>query len=151
MKKSFSLFIAAAVLASVSAFAHDEGHGPKITDSGKQGGVVAPVIDAKDAKKGAKAEFVHKSELVRSEDGAVRLYLYDKDMNPLDLSKFDKSAKGVVEFKKSKKWVKNPFTLTQEDGAFVGKAPKTSAKPFNIDVTLKESGRDLLAAFDNLD
>lgn len=151
MKKSFSMLVAAILLTGVSAFSHDGGHGPKIMDSGKQGGVVAPVIDAKDAKKGAKAGFVHKAELVRSEDGAVRIYLYDKEMNPLDLSKFDKTAKGVVEFKKSRKWVKNYFTLTQEQGVFVGKAPKSSAKPFNIDVTLKEGGRELLTAFDNLD
>jgi hypothetical protein len=148
MKKYIALLTFAL---SFSAFAHDEGHGPKLTDSPKQGGVVSPVIDAKEASKGAKASVVHKAELVRSEDGNVRVYLYDKDLNPLDLTKFDKTAKGVLEFKKNKKWSKTPFSLTQEDGAFVAKAPKAATKPFNIDVHVAEGGKELLAAFDNLD
>jgi hypothetical protein len=140
-----------ALIAAASAFAHDEGHGPKLTDTAKQGGIVAPVIDAKEASKGAKAGVVYKSELVRSEDGTVRVYLYDQDMNPLDLGKLDKSAKGIVEFKKNKKWTKNEFSLSQEEGAFVGKAPKSPSKPFNIDVRVKEGSKELLTAFDNLD
>jgi hypothetical protein len=140
-----------ALVLSASAFAHDEGHGPKLTDAAKQGGIVSPVIDAKEASKGAKASVVHKAELVRSEDGTVRVYLYDQEMNLLDLSKFEKSAKGVLEFKKSKKWVKTPFTFNQEEGAFVANAPKAGSKPFNIDVHVKEEGKELLAAFDNLD
>ncbi len=138
-------------LGSWGVWAHDEGHGPKLTDSAKQGGVVSPVVEAKDASKGAKAPLIHKSELVRAEDGSVRVYLYDKEMKPLDLSQFDSSAKGVVEFKKNKKWNKVPFSLKQEEGAFVGKAPQVASKPFNIDIHVKEGSKELLAAFDNLD
>jgi hypothetical protein len=147
MKKLIAVI---AFLAASAAFAHDEGHGPKLTDQGKQGGVVSPVIDAKDASKGSKATLIYKAELVRSDDGTVRVYLYDKDMNSLDLAKFG-TAKGVVEFKKNKKWSKEEFTLAPSEGALVGKAPKVNTKPFNIDMRVKEGSKELLAAFDNLD
>lgn len=145
------IIILSALVLSNLALAHDEGHGPKLTDSAKQGGVLSPVIEAKDASKGSHAAVVHKAELVRSEDGTVRVYFYDKQMNPLLLSKFAPSAKGFLEFKKNKKWVKTPFALSLSEGAFVGKAPKSAKKPFNIDVILVEDGKELLAAFDNLD
>lgn len=138
------------VLAAV-AFAHDEGHGPKLTDQPKMGGVVTAVVEAKDAAKGPEAPLVYKAELVRSEDGKARVYLYDKDMTALDLSTFDKKAKGVVETIKKKKVSKVSFELALLDGAFVGRPPKPAKKPFNIDVTLQEGKRKLLAAFDNLD
>lgn len=148
MRKSilfFSLFL------GLNVMAHDEGHGPKLSDTGKQGGIVSPVIDAGEASKGTKASLLYKAELVRSEDGTVRVYFYDKDMKPLDLAKLDKSAKGFLEFKKNKKWTKQEFALSQEEGAFMAKAPKSPSKPFNIDVVVKESGKELLSAFDNLD
>lgn len=144
------IFLTAGLL-GMSAFAHDEGHGPKVNDAGKQGGVVAPVIDASEASKGAKATLVYKAELVRSEDGTILVYFYDKDMKALDAAKLDKSAKGFLEFKKNKKWTKNEFALSQVDGAFTAKAPKSPTKPFNIDIMVKEGGKELLAAFDNLD
>jgi hypothetical protein len=149
--KRFALAVALGLSLSAPSIAHDEGHGPMLTDQGKQGGVMASVIDVKDSKKGAKAAVVYKAELVRSEDGTVRVYLYDKAMTPLDLAKFDAAAKGIVETEKKKKFTRTPFSLKQEDGAFVGTAPKAPMKPFNIDVTLKEGTRELLTAFDNLD
>jgi hypothetical protein len=139
------------LLLAAVVFAHDEGHGPVLTDQPKMGGVVTAVVDAKDAPKGPEAPLVYKAELVRSEDGKARVYLYDKDMNALDLAKFDKKAKGVVETIKKKKVSKAAFELTLQDGAFVGTPPKPARKPFNIDVTLQEGERKLLAAFDNLD
>jgi len=143
-----------AVLLGMSAAvvqAHDEGHGPKLTDQGQQGGVVAPVIDKKESTKGAKAAVVYKGELVRNDDGTVRVYLYDQAMTPVDLSKFGAAAKGIVETEKKKKFTRTPFDLKQEEGAFVGAAPKPAVKPFNIDVIVKEGERELLVAFDNLD
>jgi hypothetical protein len=145
--------ILVALLMSLSSlsFAHDEGHGPKLTDSPKQGGVVAPVVLASEVDKGPKATLVHKAELVRTEDGMVRVYLYDKDMNPLDLKKFDKGAKAILEVEKKKKVTKTPFTLSLDGDSFSGKAPKPSSKPFNIDIRIKEGSKELLTAFDNLD
>ena len=154
MKKKIMLVALVASLFSVTGldqvFAHDEGHGPKLTDAGKKGGIVSPVIRAADAKKGGKAELLYKAELVRSDDG-VKVYVYDKEMNAVDLSKFEAKAKGVVESKKQKKWTQTPFDLVLEGDAFNGKAPAPAKKPFNIDVKLKMGGQELLAAFDNLD
>jgi hypothetical protein len=138
-------------LAVLSARAHDEGHGPKLTDQGRQGGVMAPVIDARDRDKGAKAAVVYKGELLRSEDGTVRVYLYDADMAPLDLARFAPDAGGVLEVEKKKKVTTTPFALKVGEDSFIGTSPKPAAKPFNIDVTLKEGERGLLVAFDNLD
>lgn len=139
------------VLLGAFALAHDEGHGPKLTDVGKYGGVVSPVIDAKETNLGAKANLVYKAELVRMEDTGVKLYLYDKEMKPLDPTRFTNTAKAVVEVMKKKKATKTPFELTLTDGAFLGTYPKPSSRPFNIDVTVKEGAKELLVAFDNLD
>ncbi|MBI4405141.1 MAG: hypothetical protein HY537_13345, partial [Deltaproteobacteria bacterium] len=132
-----ALFILLSVLSGALACAHDEGHGPKLTDVGKYGGVVSPVVATKEASLGTKAKLVYKAELVRTEDAGVKLYLYDKDMNQLDVSRFTKSAKGVVEIIKKKKTTKTPFELSLVDGAFTGSYPKPSSRPFNIDVTVK--------------
>lgn len=152
---SFTTSMIAALLSSIlcspALQAHDEGHGPKVTDVAKQGGVVAPVILAQDVAKGAKAALVHKAELVRTDEGIVRVYLYDSEMRPLDLAAFSKEAKGYLEYKKNKKWTKTPFALAQEEGAFVGKPPKAGVKPFNIDIHVDEGGKNLMAAFDHLD
>lgn len=131
--------------------AHDEGHGPKLDEMAEQGGVIAPVIDVKDSEKGAKAVVVYKAELVRSEDGEVSVYVYGKDMRPLDLGKLDKSAKGVVETEKKGKVTKVPFSLNLADGFFTGKPPRPASKPFNIEVRFKEGERQLLTVFNNLD
>lgn len=136
---------------AMPALAHDEGHGPKTTDAAKMGGVMTAVVLAKDAKLGPKAALVYKAELTRSDDGTVRVYLYDAAMKPLDPARFGKSAKAVLESHKKKKTTKTPFTLTLEDGAFTGKAPKAASKPFNIDALFKEGDKEFLAAFDNLD
>ncbi len=147
MKRKLSM---ALVLWGTLLLAHDEGHGPKLTDQPKQGGVISPVVAAKDAKLGPKATMLYKGELVRNEDGSVRVYLYDQQMNALKLETFDKAAKAVVETE-GKKAKKQPFDLKLVGDAFVGKAPKPAKKPFNIDVVLIEKGQKLLVAFDNLD
>lgn len=130
--------------------AHDEGHGPKVTDAPKQGGVLAPIIEAKDSKLGKKAKLVYKAELVRSEDGTARVFLYDDKMNPLLLDGFEKKAGAILETGKTKV-KKVPFELTLAEDSFTGKIPTPSSKPFNIDVTYKKGDLSLLSAFDNLD
>lgn len=140
-----------ALMMSGGALAHDDGHGPKLTDAGKYGGLVAPIIDMKDIKKGLHAEVVYKAELVLSSEGKVRLYLYDASMKPLDLAKFTKEAKGVLETKAKGKHKSENFSLTFDGKAFVGQSPKPASKPFNIDFHIHEGDRTLLTAFDNLD
>lgn len=138
---------------SMPVCAHDEGHGPKLTDTPKQGGLLASVVDAKEIKLGPKAAGLYKAELVRMEDSAVWVFLYDNDMEPLSLEGVSKKAKAVViAFKKGKE-IKKGFTLTldKEEEAFIGTAPKVKRKPYNIDVTFKIGKKKLFAAFDNLD
>jgi len=133
------------------SMAHDEGHGPKLRDTAKYGGAIAPAILAKEITLGRKAKMVYKGELTRSQDGTIRVYVYDTHMKLLDLEKFDTTANATLEVKKNKKWSKTVFELQQKDNSFVGKLPPISRKPFNIDVILREGNRDILIAFDNLD
>lgn len=145
--------IAATLLGLMLAFnanAHDEGHGPKLADSGKYGGLVSAVIAKTDAAKGPKADLVHKAELVRTE-GMVRVYLYDKDMKPLDLKGFDSKAGITMSAKIKGKWKNTGFPIELKDKTFQGKMPAPEAKPYNLDVVFKEDGKELLSAFDNLD
>ncbi len=147
MKKLIALCLAF----SLHAFAHDEGHGPKLTDAPKQGGVVTSVVLAKDASKGAKAELIYKGELARSSDGTVRVYFYDKNMSALDLASFAAKAKAeLITVKKGKVSVQN-FELEKSGDHFVAKLPKPSRRPFNVDVRVTAGAQELLAAFDNLD
>ena len=133
------------------AFAHDEGHGPMLSDTGKYGGLVSAVVLKSDAKLGAKAPLVHKAELVRSVDGTTRIYLYSSEMKPLDLKSFNSKGTASMSAKVKGKWKDVDFPIEQQEGKFIGKMPKVQAKPYNIDVTFKQDGKELLSAFDNLD
>ena len=110
------------VLLSGITIAHDEGHGPKLTDTPKQGGKVAPVISASDASKGEKAELIYKAELVRIEGDVVKVYLYDKEMKTLteaQFSKIGKTAMAIVEHvkkrQKSKESIGKPLSYFLSD------------------------------------
>lgn len=146
-----NIIFAVALMSSGPIFAHDEGHGPKLSDTGKYGGLVSGVVLKADAKKGAGAALVHKAELVRSADGTVRVYVYDDKMAPLDLKGFAPKASALLGAKVKGKFKESSFALELKENAFVGKMPKPEAKPYNIDVTLKDGSRELLTAFDNLD
>lgn len=145
------LIFALAFAMSSAAFAHDEGHGPKLSDTGKFGGIVSGVVLKADAKKGSKAELVHKAELVRSTDGTIRVYFYDTKMTALDLKAFDAKGSAVIAAKVKGKYKEMTFALEAKGNAFMGTMPKPEGKPYDIDVTVKENGRELLTAFDNLD
>ncbi len=150
MRKMFLTFALALGL-SLAAQAHDEGHGPKVSDTGKYGGVVASVVSKADAGQGAHAQALNKAELVRSADGTTRLYVYESGMKPADLKGFDAKAIGTLWSGAKGKKAKSEFTLEQKDGAFVGTMPKSATAPYTVEVTLKKGGKDLLAAFANLD
>ena len=147
MKKITVLLLAL----SLSAFAHDEGHGPKLKDVGKKGGRVTSVVLSKDAAKGAAADLVYKGEIVRSKDGKVKIYFYDKDMNPLKLDSFAKTAKATLISGKSGKETEKVFDLAFARDHFEGMTPKPIPRRYNIDVRVGEGDKELLAAFDNLD
>jgi hypothetical protein len=152
MNKTLIITVLALLLAPLQGFAHDEGHGPKLADVGLFGGIVSAVLDKTEASKGAKAKLIFNAELVRSEDGTVRVYLYDQKMKFLSLKEFEKSAKAyVVVLDANDKDTKTPFPLELKGRSFIGNAPKPSKKPFNIDVHFKTKDKTLLVAFDNLD
>lgn len=145
------LIIALALCFAGTTFAHDEGHGPKLSDTGNFGGLVSAVVLKADAKKGAKADLVHKAELVRSGDGTVRIYLYDKQMKALGMKGFEPKGSASMGAKVKGKWKDTEFPLELKDNSFTGKMPIVEARPYNIDVTVKQDGKELLSAFDNLD
>lgn len=149
MKCVKGLFIAL-VLSSTPALAHDEGHGPKLSDTGKFGGLVSSVVEKKEIGLGAKAKLQYKAELVRASDGKVQVYLYSSEMKPVDAASWTKTAK--VTAAPMKKGAKSQtFDVTFDGKAFVGKVPDGLPKPYNLDFVFTEKGRELLSAFDNLD
>lgn len=147
MKKLLALLL----VMSLNTFAHDEGHGPKLNDAPKQGGIVSPVVLANEAGLGTKAAMMHKAEIVRSQDGTVRVYFYDKTMNPLKAGTLAAKASGVLISGKKGKVTQQKFELQWKDDHFAGMAPKPVRKPYNIDVKVMEGSNELLVAFDNLD
>ncbi|MEY4615343.1 MAG: hypothetical protein RJB66_303 [Pseudomonadota bacterium] len=152
MIKVYRLILSAILLMfSLNSLGHDEGHGPKITDTGRFGGLLSAVVAKAEASKGKHAALVLKAELVRTGDGLVRLYLYGPNMESLDLKTFNQIAKAVVASKTKGKWVDVPFELTLKEKSFEGQLPKFEGRPFNIDISLKKNDRELLTAFDNLD
>jgi hypothetical protein len=144
-------FLILCLTLSFNLFAHDEGHGPKLTDTPKQGGILTSVVLAKDASKGPAAELIYKSEIVRSSDGKVSVYFYDKSMNPLKPDTLAAIATGNLESGKKGKVTYQKFDLKFVTDHFEGQSPKPQKKPYNIDIKVKEGDRELLAAFDNLD
>ena len=145
------LTLLASLIFANPTFAHDEGHGPKLADAGKYGGLVSAVVLKADAAKGAKALLVHKAELVRWSDGTTRVYMYDESMKPLDMKSFESTGRASVAAKVKGKRLEKSFKLELKDNFFVGKMPKPEGKPYDLDITLKEQGKELLSAFDNLD
>lgn len=146
-----TLLLMLALCFAPTAFTHDEGHGPKLADAGKYGGLVAAVISKTDAKKGASATLIYKAELVRSADGTTRVYLYNSIMKPLDLKGFETTGTASLSTKVKGKWKDFEFPLELKNGVFMGTMPKPEGKPYNIDILLKQDGKELLSAFDNLD
>ncbi len=139
------------ILFSMTARAHDEGHGPELSDAGKYGGLVSAMVLKSDAGKGASAPLVYKAELVRAADGTTRVYLYDQTMKPLDLKQLEAKATATIGTRVKGKWTNTDFPLEQNRNSFVGKMPKPAAKPYDLDVTVKRGKDELLSAFDNLD
>jgi nitrogen fixation protein FixH len=143
--KLLSAFI---LLLSLNLFAHDEGHGPAITDESMQGGKVTAIINYKEVNNGRKAKMLYKGELV-VEGTNVKLYVYDKNMKDVSLDKFSNTVDAVqLERGNSSK-----FTLKLSDNKkyFEGKRLKNKRVPYNIDVKIKQGDKTLFGAFDGLD
>lgn len=145
--KLLTLFTA--LLLTYSSFAH-EGHGEMPVEPAKYGGILGNVVsEAKMISKNKNNPPVMKAEIVRSEDGTVRLYLYDLKMVQSKLVGVSKDAKGIVENTKAK--TKDSFTLQVHGDHFMGKIPKQKKKPFNVYLTFSKDAEKLFVGFDNLD
>jgi hypothetical protein len=149
--KAAAIILLGALLGAVPVWAHDEGHGPKLSDTGKYGGLVTAVVEKKEADLGAKANLLYKAELVRSPEGKLLVYLYDTGMKPLDTSTWNKKVKVTMAAKKKGKWQSKDFDLTHDGKAFAGQLPALVGKPFNLDFVFTSQDKELLSAFDNLD
>lgn len=137
------------LLLSLSGFSH-EGHGEMPTEPAKYGGILGNVVsEVKMLAKDKHNPTVMKAEIVRSEDGTVRVYLYDLKMVQSKLEGISKEAKGIVENTKVK--TKDTFALQAHGDHFMGKIPKQKKKPFNIYITFSKGIEKLFVGFDNLD
>jgi len=145
--KLLTLFLA--LLLCFSSFAH-EGHGEMPVEPAKYGGILGNVVsEAEMLAKNKNNPAVMKAEIVRSEDGTIRLYLYDLKMAQSKLEGISKGAKGVVDNTKAK--TKDAFALQNHGDHLIGKIPKQKKKPFNIYVTFSKGAEKLFVGFDNLD
>ncbi len=154
MKRFIYLSTVLSLMVSMPALSHEGHHGEQSKLIGKYGGILAAVSE-KSAHKHDHHDHsdpVYKAELVRATDRTVRIYLYDNHMKPLPINKFEaKATAKLIVKKKGEALTKMPFALTAEKKNFRGVAPKPSRKPFNIEITFKEKGKELLVLFENLD
>ncbi len=145
MKKIIALNLLLAFIFGISAWAHEGHHGHHVQLAGKYGGVLAEVHDKSH-------HLAYRAELVRAEDRTVRVYLYSAEhMELVPVNHFEKTVAAALIVKQAGEENKTAFTLTAEKKNFKGQAPKPSRKPFDIELTIKEKGKDLVVRFKNLD
>lgn len=136
---------------SLSVFAHEGGHG-HVTEGGKFGGIMAPIVDKTEAGKGDKAKTLYKAELVRAASGKLSFYIFDVKMKVMDLGTFGEEIDAKLEVKKKGKFTYfGELKLKKAGNHFEGQLPQIDYKPFNIDFFLTKSGQKLFVGFSNLD
>lgn len=145
-----SLFIVAP-----ATFAHDEGHGPKMgKERPKYGGKLANMVEMKkdNGKTKLDATPILKAELAKVGRNELRLFVYDNEMNPIELSAVTE-VKAFVETKdrKTRKWKREAnFDLTTSGRYLTGTIPGKPRRPFNVEVELMHAGKPLLAHFSHI-
>lgn len=140
-----NLLLALALVSSVNVYAHDD-HGPKIKEGGKYGGVVAAVVE-----EGKSKTVAYKTELVKNEDGTIKVYFFDTASKLVDMNSMPAKVNAFLEYKINGKYEKEPFGLAKDGAYFSGKMPKPKRRPFNIDIQFEAKGKKLIAGFENLD
>lgn len=144
-----TFIILAIMFFGLSVSAH-EGHGEMPTEASKYGGIVGNVVSqAKMQKKDKNNPPLMKAEIVRSDDGTVRLYVFDLKMQPLAGDGLSQTALGEVENVKAR--TKEKFSLELQGNHYIGKMLKQKKKPFNIYVTFSKGADKFFVGFDNLD
>jgi hypothetical protein len=135
----------------INSFSHEGGHG-ELAESGKFGGVTAPVVDQIQAGMGNKGKVIFKSELVRNESGKLSLYLFDEKMKLINLNELSNEVIAKLEFKKKGKFTYfGEFKLTKHGNHYMGQLPELKYRPFNIDLFFSKGDKKLFVGFSNLD
>lgn len=139
-----------ALLLTLNAFSHDEGHGPALKDESVHGGKITAIILENEVKLGRKAKMLLKGELVHSaRELGVKLYLFSDSMKPIDLKEFSTEVQAVQIERNKESTFK--LTLDKSGKFYAGIRPKNKRVPFNIDVRMTKSDSKLFGAFDGLD
>lgn len=137
------------LVTSFNLLAH-EGHGEAPRDPSRFGGLLSGVVEAKKMKKNENNPVLYKAELVRSEDGTLRLYVFDLGMKSIGLDQFSQKIEASVENIKNK--IKLNFSLEKSGEYYLGKMPKVTKRPFDLFFKLKDNkGKELFIGYDNLD
>lgn len=142
------LTIGIMLLLNLNLFAH-EGHGEAPKDPSRFGGQLSNVVDAKKVSSKTKNPALFKSELIRSDDGTLRLYIFDLKMKSIDLASFSPKVEGTLENVKNK--INLSFQLEKHGDHFMGKMPKVAKRPFNLFFKVTNNNQQLFVGYDNLD
>lgn len=127
-----------------------EGHGDVPTDPSKYGGQLGSIVDEVKVEKKIKDNPpLFKGELLRSENGSVRLYVFSNDMKPIDMASLADQASGKIVNTKNK--ISLNFSLEKKADHYLGKLPKISKRPFDLFISLRKGPQKLFIGFDNLD
>lgn len=126
-----------------------EGHGEAPKDPSRFGGQLSNVVDAKKVSSKTQNPPLFKSELIRSDDGTLRLYIFDLKMKSIDLSTFSPKMEGILENVKNK--INLSFQLEKHGDHFMGKMPKVTKRPFNLFFKVVNNKQELFVGYDNLD
>lgn len=131
---------------SLFAYAHDGAHGPRVKKQGKYGGKMASVILKKDHDNSeAKAQYI--AELTLSNEGMLRVYFYDTDLQP---TTFD--AKAITGTLVSKNKIKQNSSNTQlvftlNGNSFEAKVDPSTSRAAGLELVISTTSNDYLADF----
>ena len=158
--KTLSLGAALSLFTSLTVFAHEGGHHPTVTDSGRYGGLVTAITekpshhdhhDHHDHDHTDETTSKFKAELVRSTDHTVHLYIYTETMTPADPKSLGNEVKSSLVQGASKKTKKEGFSLKFDGKSYKGSSPAVVHKPYSMEFTILINGKENQATFSNLD
>ncbi len=134
--------------------AHEGGHHPTVTDGGRYGGLIAPLVEEHHDHHGHhehEHESKFKAELVRGTDLSVYVYIYKDGMNPADTKILGNDIQGAIVSGSGKKKKLEDFTLKLAGKSYTGKSPKINERPYTMEFKITIEGKKLTASFTNLD
>lgn len=135
---------------TTQSFAHDEGHGPSLIETGNYGGIMAAIMLENDIGN-EEAKIHYKGELVINKKYEARFYIYDDKMKQQKLKGFPEKIRGDVEIKIAGKFKKDSFEFVKKGNNYYAQIPKPAKKPYNIDIYMSHESKNLFVGFSNLD